>query len=70
MTCWMKYINNVKNYLATYNVNDQEARQILEDVERQVGHNPVLIKAVVDKEKDGLIRRLRKKKKEMEMAYT
>ena len=73
MTCWMKFLGSVKNYLSEYNVNDLEARQILENIEKEVGHNPNLIKAIVDSEKAGLIRRLkrrsREKKKEEEVAY-
>ncbi len=73
MTCWMKFLVPVKNYLREYNVTDLEARQILESIEKEIGHNPNLIKAVVDTEKAGLIRRLRRrskeKKKEEEVAY-
>ena len=73
MTCWMKFLGSVKNYLREYNVTDLEARQILEDIEREVGHNVNLIKSVVDMEKAGLIKRLKRrskeKKKEEEMAY-
>jgi len=73
MTCWMKFLGTVKNYLSEYNVNDLEARQILESIEKDVGHNPNLIKAVVDTEKAGLIKRLKRrskeKKKEEEVAY-
>jgi len=73
MTCWMKFLGSVKNYLREYNVTDLEARQILESIEKEVGHNPNLIKAVVDTEKAGLIKRLKRrskeKKKEEEVAY-
>jgi len=73
MTCWMKFLGSVKNYLREYNVTDLEARQILEDIEREVGHNVNLIKSVVDMEKTGLIKRLKRrskeKKKEEEVAY-
>ena len=73
MTCWMKFMGAVKNYLSEYNVSDLEARQILEGIEKEVGHNPNLIKAIVDSEKAGLIRRLKRrsleKKKEEEVAY-
>jgi hypothetical protein len=73
MTCWMKFLGSVKNYLREYNVTDLEARQILENIEREVGHNVNLIKSVVDMEKAGLIKRLKRrskeKKKEEEMAY-
>ena len=72
MTCWMKFLGTVKGYLGQYNINDSEAKQILEDIERDVGHNPNLIKAVVDTEKAGLIKRLKrrsKEKKEEEVAY-
>lgn len=71
MTCWMKFTGAVKNYLREYNVTDNEARQILESIEKEVGHNANLIKSVVDMEKAGLIKRLKKKakEKEPEMAY-
>ena len=69
----MKFLGSVKNYLREYNVTDLEARQILENIEREVGHNVNLIKSVVDMEKAGLIKRLKRrskeKKKEEEMAY-
>ena len=71
MTCWMKFMGAVKNYLREYNVTDNEARQILESIEKDVGHNPNLIKSIVDMEKAGLIKRLKKrvKEKESEIAY-
>jgi hypothetical protein len=73
MVCWMMFLDVVKNYLREYNVTDQEAKEILLDIENEVGHNKDLIKAVVDFEKEGLIKRLKKKKKakgrEKEMAY-
>lgn len=64
MVCWMKYINTVQKYLKDYDVNREQAEEILRDVEKQVGHNAELIKAVVDFEKKNLINRLKKKKKE------
>ena len=66
------FIDIVKKYLAEYNVNDDEAKEILEDIEKQVGHNKELIKATVDFEKENLIRRLKKrqKKKEISAAYS
>jgi len=71
MTCWMKFTGAVKNYLKEYNVTDNEARQILESIEKEVGHNANLIKSIVDMEKAGLIKRLKKraKAKESEIAY-
>jgi hypothetical protein len=71
MVCWMKYINTVQKYLKDYNVNKEQAEEILRDVEKQVGHNANLIKAIVDFEKGNLIKRLKKKKKEKqkEEAY-
>lgn len=66
MTCWMMFLDVVKKYLRDYNVTDQEAKEILQDIEKEVGHNKELIKAVVDFEQAGLIRRLKKKKKEEE----
>jgi hypothetical protein len=71
MVCWLVFLNVVKKYLSAYNVNDEEAKEILLDIEKEVGHNKDLIKAVVDFEKEGLIKRLKKKKKARgkEMAY-
>ena len=71
MTCWLRFVGNVKGYLKTYKLSDKQAKQILEDIEREVGHNPNLIKAVVDLEKGSLIKRLkrREKEKEIEIAY-
>lgn len=73
MVCWMKYINAVKKYLGNYNINDEQAKDILLDIEDEVGHNSELIKAIVDFEKEGLIKRLKKKKKkkteEKHIAY-
>ena len=63
MVCWMKYVNTVQKYLKDYDVNREQAEEILRDVEKQVGHNVELIKAVVDFEKGNLISRLKKKKK-------
>lgn len=69
----MKYLSTVKNYLKEYNVSDSDAQQILEDIEKEVGHNLNLIKSIVDMEKGSLIRRLKKKRrlevKEEEIAY-
>jgi len=63
------FISVVKQYLKKYNINDDEARQILEDIEKQVGHNHNLIKATVDFEGENLIKRLkRKQKKKKEVA--
>jgi len=69
MTCWMKFLGTVKGYLKDYNVSDADARQILEGIEKDVGHNPNLIKAMIDLEKSGLIKRLKKKSKESNIAY-
>ena len=73
MVCWMMFLNVVKNYLREYNISDEEAKEILLNIEGEVGHNKELIKAVVDFEKGDLIKRLKKKKKakkrEKEMAY-
>ena len=57
--------------LKKYNLSDEEVIEILKDVEKEVGHNVNLIKAVIDLEKEGLIKRLKKKKKitEKEIAY-
>jgi hypothetical protein len=71
MTCWMRFIGTVKRYLKGYRISDQDAREILEDVERDVGHDANLIKAVIDLEREGLIKRLKRKKKkrEVQLAY-
>jgi hypothetical protein len=71
MVCWMMFLSVVKNYLREYNITDQEAKEILLDIEKEVGHNKELIKAVVDFEQAALIRRLKKKsaKREKELAY-
>ena len=63
MVCWMRFLNIVKEYLREYNVDDEQAKEILLDIENEIGHNPNLIKAVVDSEKEDLIKRLKKKKK-------
>ena len=66
----MKFMELVKQLTG---VSDDDAREILEDIEDEVGHDENLIKAVVDAEKEGLKKRLRKKKKreeEASVAYT
>lgn len=74
MVCWMRFLNVVKEYLREYNLSDEDAKEILRDVEKEVGHNENLIKAMIDLEKKKLIRRLKKKKKieekEIAAAYT
>lgn len=65
----MRFLGTVKDYLKDYKITDEDARRILEDVEKEVGHNPNLIKAMIDYEKHGLIRRLKRKRKESEIAY-
>lgn len=67
MTCWMKFVSLVARLAK---VSEEDAIRILQDVEDDVGHDENLIKAVVDAEREGLKKRLRKKKKEEEsMAY-
>lgn len=70
MTCYLMFKNAVKNYLKKYNVNDEQATEILLDIEREVGHNKELISAVVDLERENLIKRLKKKKEKREVAMT
>ena len=73
MVCWMRFLDTVKQYLREYNISDEQAKEILLDIENEIGHNPNLIKAVVDSEKENLIKRLKKKSREKEkesMAYT
>lgn len=62
MTCYLMFKNAVKEILKKYNVNDEQAVEILKDVEKEVGHNKELIKAIVDLEGENLIKRLKKKK--------
>ena len=68
MVCWMAYLELVKQLTG---VGDEDARRILQDIEGEVGHDKNLIKAIVDAEKEGLARRLRKKrrKEEKTIAY-
>lgn len=63
MVCWMRYINTVKKYLRNYDISDEQAKDILLDIEDEVGHNADLIKAIVDFEREALIKRLKKKRK-------
>ena len=66
MVCYLAFKQLVKDLLKKHNVNDQEAIEILQDIEKEVGHNRELIKAIIDFEKEGLIRRLKKRKKQKE----
>ena len=70
MTCYLVFKNLVKEMLKSFNVTDEEVVEILEDVENEVGHNKELIKAVVDFEREALIKRLKKKKKQKEIEMT
>ena len=67
MTCWMMYLNYVRKLLKNRITND-EAVEILKDIEEQFGHDKITIKAVIDAEKENLIKRLEriKSKKEKE----
>ena len=70
MVCYLVFKDTVKERLKKFNVTDSQAVEILQDIEREVGHNRELIKAVVDLEGENLIKRLKKKKKkEEEMSY-
>lgn len=69
MTCWLKYLPDVKGYLRAYSVTEQDAKEILRDIEGEVGHNAALIGKVVEREKAALIRRLKRRRKEAELAY-
>jgi selenophosphate synthetase-related protein len=69
MTCWLKYLPDVKGYLRKYSVTEQDAKEILRDIESEVGHNALLIGKVVEQEKTALIRRLKRRRKEAEIAY-
>ena len=68
MTCYLMFKDAVKSILKKYNVNDKQAVEILLDIEREVGHNKELIGAVVDLERENLIKRLKKKEKKRETA--
>ena len=65
MACYLMFKQLVKDLLKKYNVNDEQAVEILLDIEQEVGHNKELIKAIIDFEKESLIRRLKKKKKQI-----
>ena len=71
MTCYLMFKNLVKERLKKFNVNDDEATEILKDIEKEVGHNHELIKVVIDIEDEKLMKRLKKrqKKKETVDAY-
>ena len=60
-------MNYVRKLLKNRITND-EAAEILKDIEEQFGHDKVTIRAVIDAEKENLIKRLerRKSKKEKE----
>lgn len=64
-------MKDVKKYLKQYNITDEQAKYILLDIEKEVEHNPNLIKAIVDFEKEDLIKRLKRKGKEKkkDLAY-
>ncbi|MFH0986677.1 MAG: hypothetical protein V1911_01370 [Candidatus Micrarchaeota archaeon] len=64
MVCYLMFKKLVQDLLKDYNVNEQEAVEILQDIEKEVGHNKELIKAIVDFEGENLIKRLKKKRKE------
>ena len=63
----MMYLQYVRKLLKNRITND-EAIEILKDIEEQFGHDKVTIRAVIDAEKENLIKRLerRKSKKEKE----
>jgi len=67
MVCWMMFVQQVRKLLKNRITND-EAVEILKDIEEQFGHDKVTIRAVIDAEKENLIKRLerRKSKKEKE----
>ncbi|MBI2529743.1 MAG: hypothetical protein HYW05_01195 [Candidatus Diapherotrites archaeon] len=69
MTCWMMYLNYVRKLLKNKITND-EAVEILRDIEGQFGHDKVTIKAVIDAEKENLIKRLGKKEKKRKERET
>ncbi|MCD4740042.1 hypothetical protein K8R43_02490 [archaeon] len=65
MTCWMKFVSLVARLAK---VSEEDAIKILQSIEDDVGHDENLIKAIVDAEREDLIKRLRKKKKREEEA--
>lgn len=69
MTCYLMFKNLVKEKLKRFNITDENAEEILKDIEKEVGHNHELIKAIVDIEDEKLMKRLKKKKKEVDVAY-
>lgn len=69
MTCWLRYLPDVKGYLRAYSITEQDAKEILRDIESEVGHDASLIGKVVEQEKTALIRRLKRRRKEAEVAY-
>lgn len=63
MVCYLMFKGLVRSLLKN-KITDSEAEEILKDIEKEVGHNHDLIKAVIDFEGAGLAKRLKKKKKE------
>lgn len=56
------YLNYVRKLLKN-RITNGEAAEILKDIEGQFGHDKTTIKAVIDAEKENLIKRLERKKK-------
>jgi len=66
----MAFLNKVRELTG---LPEQDAIVILKDIEDEVGHDKLLIGAIVDTEGSALIKRLKKKKKqkqESSIAYT
>jgi predicted nucleotidyltransferase len=60
----MKFLDFVANKAG---VSQEDARDILKEIENEVGHDENLIKAVVDAEdSEALLKRLKKKRKKKE----
>lgn len=66
MVCYLVFKGLVSRLAG---VSEREAEDILRDIEREVGHNKELIKAVVDAEGEDLKKRLRRKGRERSVAY-
>ena len=65
MTCWKMFIKDVRRMLKG-RITDEEAKEILMDIEDEKGHDITAIKIVIDKEKEKLAERLKKKEKQAE----
>ena len=65
MVCWMAFLDKVKRLTG---VSEKDAIAILKQIEGEIGHNKLLIGAVVDSEGANLTKRLKKRKRQKEEA--